>query len=309
MCLQEQILRPGQDWQPALLCNRKDWSHHISSVFVDQLKSCLFDKILLDKSPCGREKMGDRENCMIWWSSKYASSARTDCCRRQLQRTCLHECASWEVDVLYTPPGQYMQRRVRKPPCFVHWFVASSEQICSFLSMRRPMQCVCCCFCRPTAEASKHQAVKQEVTSEWQKRPIDMKFTCHIDIKSKQRNRIACESERWLTLHISEIGLGVPDGPGSFNETDLDTRGLWRSDKAEDRCLGRTYLGMFEAETTQQLQSIAINIHWTDMFISWSLSIVALREVQVRRSRLSLFVARSLNILQISAWLFGNIHF
>ncbi|CAK9052193.1 unnamed protein product [Durusdinium trenchii] len=57
---------------------------------------------------------------------------RTDCCRRQLQRTCLHECASWEVDVLHTPPGQYMQ---------------------SFLSMRRPMQCVCCCLCRPTAEA------------------------------------------------------------------------------------------------------------------------------------------------------------
>ncbi|CAJ1444438.1 unnamed protein product [Effrenium voratum] len=56
---------------------------------------------------------------------------RTDCCRRQLQRSCLHECASWEVDVLHTPPGQYMQR---------------------FLSMRRPMQCVCCCFCRPTAE-------------------------------------------------------------------------------------------------------------------------------------------------------------
>eukprot|EP00913_Durusdinium_trenchii_P006889 g6480.t1 len=39
--------------------------------------------------------------------------------------------ASWEVDVLHTPPGQYMQ---------------------SFLSMRRPMQCVCCCLCRPTAE-------------------------------------------------------------------------------------------------------------------------------------------------------------
>ena len=24
----------------------------------------------------------------------------------------------------------------------------------SFLSMRRPMQCVCCCFCRPTAEVA-----------------------------------------------------------------------------------------------------------------------------------------------------------
>mmetsp|Transcript_62754 Transcript_62754/g.149867 ORF Transcript_62754/g.149867 Transcript_62754/m.149867 type:complete len:302 (+) Transcript_62754:41-946(+) len=56
---------------------------------------------------------------------------RTDCLRRQLQRTCLHECASWEVDVLHTPAGQYMQ---------------------SFLTMRRPMQCVCCCLCRPTAE-------------------------------------------------------------------------------------------------------------------------------------------------------------
>ena len=144
--------------------------------------------------------------------------------------------------------------------CFVHWFVASSERICSFLSMRRPMQCVCCCFCRPTAEASKHQAVKQEVTSEWQKRRIDMKWDWmklikYNDIKSKQRNRTACESERWLTLHISEIGLGVPDGPGSFNETDLDTWGLWRSDKAEDRCLGRedsdgTDLGMFETKYT-----------------------------------------------------------
>merc|ERR1719270_1929089 len=29
---------------------------------------------------------------------------RTDCCKRQMQNGCCHDCAAWEVDVLYTPP-------------------------------------------------------------------------------------------------------------------------------------------------------------------------------------------------------------
>jgi len=56
---------------------------------------------------------------------------RTDCCRRQLQDSCCKDCAGWEVDVLWTPPGQYMQ---------------------PFLQIRKPMQCVCCWCCRPSAQ-------------------------------------------------------------------------------------------------------------------------------------------------------------
>jgi len=56
---------------------------------------------------------------------------KTDCCRRQCQNGCCQDCVSWEVDVLYTPPGMMMQ---------------------PFLHLRRPFQCVCCCFNRPTAD-------------------------------------------------------------------------------------------------------------------------------------------------------------
>jgi len=56
---------------------------------------------------------------------------RTDCCRRQMQNSCCHDCASWEVDVLYTPTGGLSQH---------------------FLALQRPCQCTCCCFNRPVAD-------------------------------------------------------------------------------------------------------------------------------------------------------------
>jgi len=55
----------------------------------------------------------------------------TDCCRRQLQNGCCHDCAPYDVNILYTPPGQLQQR---------------------FLRMTRNFQCTCCCFNRPTAD-------------------------------------------------------------------------------------------------------------------------------------------------------------
>jgi len=55
---------------------------------------------------------------------------RTGCCRRQMQTMCCHDCASWEVDVLYTPPGHLNQH---------------------FIALRRPCQITCCCFNRPIA--------------------------------------------------------------------------------------------------------------------------------------------------------------
>lgn len=56
---------------------------------------------------------------------------RTDCCRRQLQTGCCHDCAPYDVDILYTPPGYLNQKFVR---------------------MTRPFQCTCCCLNRPVAE-------------------------------------------------------------------------------------------------------------------------------------------------------------
>jgi len=56
---------------------------------------------------------------------------RTDCCRRQMQTGCCHDCASWEVDLLYTPAGGLSQQ---------------------FLVLQRPCQITCCCFNRPVAE-------------------------------------------------------------------------------------------------------------------------------------------------------------
>lgn len=61
----------------------------------------------------------------------YYAVERTDCCRRQMQNSCCHDCASWEVDVLYTPPGALSQH---------------------FLALRRPCQLTCCCLNRPTAD-------------------------------------------------------------------------------------------------------------------------------------------------------------
>merc|ERR1719350_876387 len=55
---------------------------------------------------------------------------RTDCCRRQMQNMCCHDCASWEVDVLYTPPNSLMQK---------------------FVTLQRPCAFTCCCFHRPVA--------------------------------------------------------------------------------------------------------------------------------------------------------------
>jgi len=56
---------------------------------------------------------------------------RTDCCRRQLQNGCCHDCAPYDVDILYTPPGYLNQK---------------------FVKMTRPFQCTCCCLNRPVAE-------------------------------------------------------------------------------------------------------------------------------------------------------------
>merc|ERR1719316_1930495 len=56
---------------------------------------------------------------------------QTDCCRRQLQNGCCHDCAPYDVEVLYTPPGQLHQQ---------------------FIAMKRPCQLTCCCFNRPTAD-------------------------------------------------------------------------------------------------------------------------------------------------------------
>lgn len=55
----------------------------------------------------------------------------TNCCKRQLQNGCCHDCAPYDVNILYTPQGQMHQRFVR---------------------MTRPFQCTCCCLNRPVAE-------------------------------------------------------------------------------------------------------------------------------------------------------------
>jgi hypothetical protein len=54
----------------------------------------------------------------------------TDCCRRQLQTGCCHDCAPYDVRILYTPPGHLNQE---------------------FLSTQRACQPTCCCFNRPVA--------------------------------------------------------------------------------------------------------------------------------------------------------------
>jgi hypothetical protein len=54
----------------------------------------------------------------------------TNCCKRQLQNGCCHDCAPYDVNVLYTPPGQLQQKFVR---------------------MTRPCQLTCCCLNRPVA--------------------------------------------------------------------------------------------------------------------------------------------------------------
>jgi len=64
-------------------------------------------------------------------NSIFYAVEKTDCCKRQLQTGCCHDCAPWEVDLLYTPIGAYNQR---------------------FLAITRPFKCVCCCLNRPTAD-------------------------------------------------------------------------------------------------------------------------------------------------------------
>lgn len=58
----------------------------------------------------------------------------TDCCRRQLQNGCCHDCAPYDVNILYTAPGR----------------VGHPNQ--PFIRMTRPWQCTCCCLNRPVAE-------------------------------------------------------------------------------------------------------------------------------------------------------------
>jgi hypothetical protein len=54
-----------------------------------------------------------------------------DCCRRQLQTGCCHDCAPYEVSILYAPGGMIRD---------------------SFLQVKRPWQCTCCCINRPVAD-------------------------------------------------------------------------------------------------------------------------------------------------------------
>ncbi len=175
MCLQEQILRPGQDWQPALLCNWKDWSHRISSVFVCQLKSLRFHLYWAKNRAAEKRWKIDR----IPWYDEVPSihqapgrTAAVDSCKERA-------CTSVQVGrwMFYIHHQVNICRGEKSGSHFqacclllLLYHVAfdfkllrsliqnSSEHIRadlhrSFLSMRRPMQCVCCCFCRPTAEA------------------------------------------------------------------------------------------------------------------------------------------------------------
>lgn len=73
----------------------------------------------------------------------YYAVERTSCCKRQLQQGCCHDCAPWEVDVLYTPPGEANQL---------------------FLAMRRPCQLTCCCINRPVADVID-QTTNQKIGS------------------------------------------------------------------------------------------------------------------------------------------------
>merc|ERR1719446_1071025 len=57
----------------------------------------------------------------------------TDCCRRQLQNGCCHDCAPYDVNILYTPPMNQRQLFVR---------------------MTRAFQCTCCCINRPVADVN-----------------------------------------------------------------------------------------------------------------------------------------------------------
>jgi len=57
----------------------------------------------------------------------------TNCCKRQLQNGCCHDCAPYDVNILYTPPGMLNQKFVR---------------------MSRPFQCTCCCINRPVAQVT-----------------------------------------------------------------------------------------------------------------------------------------------------------
>merc|ERR1719387_603567 len=63
---------------------------------------------------------------------------RTDCCRRQLQNGCCHDCAPYDVSIGYTP---------------------TQNTLYPFLKTSRPFQCTCCCLNRPTADVT-HNGVK-----------------------------------------------------------------------------------------------------------------------------------------------------
>merc|ERR1712187_132659 len=58
---------------------------------------------------------------------------QTGCCMRQM-KSCLGECAPWEVDVLYTERGE-------------HFYNSDTDK--TWLKMERPTTCTCCCFNRP----------------------------------------------------------------------------------------------------------------------------------------------------------------
>jgi len=68
----------------------------------------------------------------------------TNCCKRQLQNGCCHDCAPYDVNILYTPPGQLQQ---------------------NFIRMKRPFQCTCCCLNRPVADVTDESAGGMKIGS------------------------------------------------------------------------------------------------------------------------------------------------
>lgn len=68
----------------------------------------------------------------------------TNCCKRQLQNGCCHDCAPYDVNILYTPPGQLQQ---------------------NFIRMKRGFQCTCCCLNRPVAEVTDESAGGMKIGS------------------------------------------------------------------------------------------------------------------------------------------------
>jgi hypothetical protein len=78
-------------------------------------------------------QMANRYNILDGIGSQHFYAVETvDCCRRQLQTGCCHDCAPYEVSIFYSP--------------------GAGPQMQNFLQVRRPWQCTCCCINRPVAD-------------------------------------------------------------------------------------------------------------------------------------------------------------